>query len=488
MSKKDDDSVEQFFRKAAGQYDTQYNDRDWQKLEQRLDEEAARLALVDARRMARYRRMGLVALVVLLTVGWTSFVVYKNYVDNSLTESLTVVNLADGEDATLNNTENGIHTDATGNTDRSELLQEQKQTKTDDISGSIKSSNIPANDLIRSSGQNQNSSFKERPLSNKLDSQGPNASDNKIDRTGEESKNTYSKNSAGSTSAAPENEQSVGLIRESFREQLPQEERDLRRLPEGTSSGHDGKGNVDPLVDSALIADNAIDAPTQEPSVDETRDKKTRRNNTISRFSARLVAAPDFSSTSPGKYTSPGEAYGLLVHYHVSKWSISTGMLRSTKKYSGYGHEYKPPQGYWRYATNGVIPEKVDGNCVVLEIPLSLAYNVIETQRGRLFVTAGVSSYLMRSEDYRYTFEGNNPGAQGWATDKPSSYLFSIGSMSLGYEHDVTPSIAIGLEPYYRIPFSGVGWANVQLHSAGVFLSLRYRFLSRGHPPPLVPE
>src|SRR5690349_20188534 len=53
MSKKNDDSIESFFRKAVAQQDNSYMDRDWQKMEKLLDAEAAKLTVLKLQRIKR---------------------------------------------------------------------------------------------------------------------------------------------------------------------------------------------------------------------------------------------------------------------------------------------------------------------------------------------------------------------------------------------------------------------------------------------------
>jgi hypothetical protein len=194
-----------------------------------------------------------------------------------------------------------------------------------------------------------------------------------------------------------------------------------------------------------------------------------------------LSLAPDFSKTPNSTFDVPVGSIGVNVTYQFApRWNISTGIARVDKKYWGYGDEYHPPYGYWSFVTNGEVPDKVKGSCLVWEIPLSLTYNVIETKRSRVFVSVGVSSYLMRSEEYEYMFEDPNPGAaEGWSTDEPSSYWFDIGSLSVGYDFRVSPTVSLGVEPYYKIPFCGMGWADIDMYSTGILFSARYRFLKK---------
>src|SRR5690606_40102139 len=78
-------------------------------------------------------------------------------------------------------------------------------------------------------------------------------------------------------------------------------------------------------------------------------------------------------------------------------WSISVGAIKNYKQYTGSGEDYKPPKNYWKYYTNGLIPEKIDGSCDVLEFPIMIQYSPIVTQKSRL---------NLRSEERRVGKEG----------------------------------------------------------------------------------
>jgi hypothetical protein len=241
-------------------------------------------------------------------------------------------------------------------------------------------------------------------------------------------------------------------------------------------------GNVVSVDSLNMVKTDSTEPKEELESAEKPEEKKDEDiQRTPSRWMISLSLAPDFSKTPNSTFDVPVGSIGINVNYQFARrWNISTGISRVDKKYWGYGNEYHPPYGYWSYVTNGEVPDKVEGNCLVLEIPLSVAYNVIETKRSRVFVSVGVSSYLMRSEEYEYTFEDPNPGAAGgWSTDEPSSYWFDIGSLSVGYDFRVSPSVSLGVEPYYKIPFSGMGWADIDMYSTGILFNARYRLVKR---------
>jgi hypothetical protein len=221
------------------------------------------------------------------------------------------------------------------------------------------------------------------------------------------------------------------------------------------------------------------DAPSKEPVTDkEENDKPPIR----SRWNAALVVAPDFSSTGfGGEMSAPGQAFGGMIGYRISrKFTVVGGVIRSSKKYTGYGKDYEPPDGYWQKRTNGVVPDAIKGSCTIIEVPIAVQLDVWQNTRARLYVSGGVSSYFMRHEKYDYSFNEPNEGAdRSWGSDIPTSYAFKVGHLSAAYEMMLTKNLGVSVEPYIKIPFQGIGWANLSLYTAGAYVNVRYFLLRK---------
>jgi hypothetical protein len=207
-----------------------------------------------------------------------------------------------------------------------------------------------------------------------------------------------------------------------------------------------------------------------------------------SRWSLIISYAPEFSSTGLNSMVTYGNAFGITTRYRLSKkLSLSTGLIKSTKKYWGAGNEFSPPKNFWLTNTNGIVPEKIKGNCSIIEIPLTLQYKLAEMKKSNLFVSAGVSSYFILNESYQFTFKSPNPGSkEGWSQGSSSGFPFSIITGSVGYEHNISSGIAIGIEPYIKIPIADIGWPDIKLFSVGASVTLRYNIPKKKHPPLLL--
>lgn len=211
-----------------------------------------------------------------------------------------------------------------------------------------------------------------------------------------------------------------------------------------------------------------------------------RSSDKIPRLSLLLSLAPDFSGTALNTGGTPGRALGALLEYRIAGgFSLATGLVANRKRYTGSGESYTPPQGYWKYYTNGIVPTTIDGSCSVLEIPVFLRYTLQPHMKNRFVLTVGTSSYLMSDELYEYNFNDPNPGAHTyWSSDATSRFFFNSLNFAVGGERVVLPGLAIGLEPYVKIPLKGIGWSDIKLYSAGLAFTVRYTLVPRpGRPP-----
>ncbi|HEX5172436.1 MAG TPA: hypothetical protein VFW11_24840 [Cyclobacteriaceae bacterium] len=477
MSEIDDDNVEKYFRQAdPSRFDTDYNENDWRNLESRLDREQERLAALNRRKLT----YGIVAGALLVTFIGSFYFFSSGSLSDRIPGKVKESASTDQAPMAGKDLENANETDTREGNVAGEPGRSAQSIDDDNTEEISKKESQDADQRETNRSDHERLITKEKKSENIFDRQATSGKQHDV-KTNENAGTTNAEAiTPGVISGKGLNDNSDaninGVTEQSSQISSGKENESLTITQENVSSSS-------VRVDSAEKV-QAVILPTDslEAKGDIEREKG-EMEATRSRWMVSAVVAPDFTRTPYSGYDSPGSAYGVFVQYQFhNRWGVSTGLLRSDKKYWGYGEEYNPPPGYWSYVTNGVVPEKVDGNCLVLEVPLSLSFNIVETKRSRVFATAGISSYFMRSEKYQYTFEDPNPGsAKGWSTDKPSSYWFGIGNLSVGYDFRVSPTLSFGLEPYYRIPFAEVGWANIDLYSLGFLFNARYRFVKREH-------
>ena len=185
------------------------------------------------------------------------------------------------------------------------------------------------------------------------------------------------------------------------------------------------------------------------------------------RFSATLVFAPDVSALKFNDIEGLGNSLGLNLEYFVhTNISLNIGALYAFKTYRGKG-------GYSGYIPS---PERMKGDCWMLDIPLNIRYYIINRDLGRWYISTGISSYMMLREKYKLTYKtysGYQYEREVDVKDNNRHYL-GIMNFSMGYERLLSDKIAIQVEPYLKLPFSGIGEGRINLKSSGVLIGLKY--------------
>jgi hypothetical protein len=212
--------------------------------------------------------------------------------------------------------------------------------------------------------------------------------------------------------------------------------------------------------------------PEKKSDVAMKAKNKSKKGNS---FFISLSAGPDISAVGTHKLGKLKLLAGAGVGYTLKdKWTIRTGFYTGNKVYSSPPEYYKPaypPQ-------NPDYLYKIEANCKVYEIPLSLAYNFSSSKKHSLFASVGLSSFIMKKEAYGYWYK--YPGGQPWTTythteENKNKHYFSVLALSAGYERKINQTFSIMAEPYIKIPMSGVGYGKVKLNSAGILVSVNIK-------------
>lgn len=191
-------------------------------------------------------------------------------------------------------------------------------------------------------------------------------------------------------------------------------------------------------------------------------------------FKLGIGYSPDFSTVGIGNFVSPGSRWSVVAEYGFFKrFVLSTGIVLVNNKYEAYGEDYHAPARYWR---KGIVAEEAYGECRMIDIPLNLRYNVLQKGKNMVFINAGASTYFVTKEDYYFHYEQEDPELPThWGTDKTTIYPFGIINLSIGYEYEFTRRSGIQIEPFIKIPTTGIGWGNVDLHTMGIYFLYKYK-------------
>lgn len=224
-----------------------------------------------------------------------------------------------------------------------------------------------------------------------------------------------------------------------------------------------------------LITRQALPLINPEQS-DSARRQRLAIKKVPYRLSVNLLISPDLSSIGFSKWRTPGTNVGVSLEYHISnKISVSVGAIYSTKIYEAAGKNYNPASSYW--ANYYPKPVDVKGTCKVIDLPVNIRYNFLNREKYNLYVSGGLSSYLMLKEDYKYIYKVYDPNQRyGWHGKNENKHFFKVVNLSAGYERKLNGRFSFQAEPFIKLPAAGVGYGRIKLLSTGLFMSMKYNF------------
>lgn len=204
-----------------------------------------------------------------------------------------------------------------------------------------------------------------------------------------------------------------------------------------------------------------------------SKDSKTNQ----AYFYTGLIGNIDLSFIKYQKLSAPGFGGGLTAGYHFKKrFSIEAGILYDRKNYYTSGKYFDTKNFNYFTGSNSKVLT-ADGNCDMWELPIALNYDFAEHKRYTWFVSAGLSSYFMHKEYYDFTYVKNgyvNQGGYSYFHTKPD--WFSVMNIGAGVNMQLSNKFSLQAQPYYKIPLSKVGMANLSLTSGGINISIKRTF------------
>lgn len=229
-----------------------------------------------------------------------------------------------------------------------------------------------------------------------------------------------------------------------------------------------------PYSESQLINDTAIQGKADsipESEVDGPAEKK--QQTFLRSIKLSLVVAPDVTTVKFKDAATISANAGILICLPLSeKFDLVTGVIWADKRYAASYYDYTPTSDYW---TGKKKPSSIDASCSVLDIPLNIKYKLYSSGKNELSIQAGFSSYIMLKENYTYHYTyGYYPYSKTIDFRNQNRHLFGIQNVAVNYSRKLSPALSVGIEPFVKLPLSGIGAGQIKLKSAGVFLTAGY--------------
>ena len=239
--------------------------------------------------------------------------------------------------------------------------------------------------------------------------------------------------------------------------------------------GHWQLGNIKNLTPkNSILKANfnlliiTFEVPKVEPTIPTSKSTSFKKG-----LNLRLSVSPDFSIVTVDEIARLGSNWVALLEYRFNnRFSLHTGVIRSTKYYDSYPESYEWPSNW----SQPPILIDINATCKMLDIPLNVRYDITQKTNSRWFVSSGLTSYVMLNEKYTYNYENPSDPKIKWRDwqGKTGPYYFSVLNFSFGYEHQLFRRLSLQAEPFLKVPIGKVGFGKVNLSTIGIFISAKY--------------
>lgn len=239
---------------------------------------------------------------------------------------------------------------------------------------------------------------------------------------------------------------------------------DVSNTPAVDTPAEEEKKNEAPVAkEEKKQKDTVQEKNTAKQKPDDNKKKRRFANN----FGITVSAGTDLSFIDLNKLGKATFIYGAGLSYDISKrFTVQAGFYASKKIYNASPDQYHGGSVY-PYLDN------IDAICKVYEIPLSVTYQFAQKKRHNWFGGAGISSFIMKQEDYDYVYKTPSGAIYKYrhSYSNENKHYFSVLSLFGGYRYTLGEKLSFAAGPYVKIPLGGVGAGKVKLNSAGVMLT-----------------
>jgi len=222
-----------------------------------------------------------------------------------------------------------------------------------------------------------------------------------------------------------------------------------------------------PQVDTAREMNNKV-ATVATP--EKAKEKSSKQTSFKIPFSYSLLLGPDVSTIKMQKTSDVGYSIGVMLRYgFANRISVEAGVLWDRKNYYTAG-KYVDTTGL-KLPRHSIVKD-ASGYCNMIEIPVNIRYDFSVKQNHSWFASAGLSSYLMKNEDYDISYEQYSQSYAGdYGYMNSTKDWFSIMNLSFGYQKALGKKTSFSIAPYVKLPLRGIGQARLPISSTGIHLS-----------------
>ncbi len=246
-----------------------------------------------------------------------------------------------------------------------------------------------------------------------------------------------------------------------------------------TKNTTETSNSIAPVIEKEILAESnktevdkdSIHQTENQLLIETPTEKMAPGRNKGVYFGA--VAGPLFDEVKNQGLKKTGFSAGIIAGYQFKKHlSVETGLLFAKKPYFSTG-KYFSMDKISNSMPVGMEILSLEGNNYVLEIPVKLKYDFSYRTKSNFFLSAGITSYIKTHEknDYLVLINGLQQNMISSYKNKSRS-LAATFDISIGYEHKISKSNHIRIEPYLQIPLKGMGVGSMSMISTGFRIGL----------------
>ncbi|TDO20851.1 hypothetical protein [Pedobacter duraquae] len=198
-------------------------------------------------------------------------------------------------------------------------------------------------------------------------------------------------------------------------------------------------------------------------SVQKVTPKHTKNRGLI----MSILAAPDVSSAKMNVSSKLSSNIGFSITYPLTnRLSLTSGVVYAKKYYNSVGLGTLAT-GYLNKAW------QINADCSVLDIPLNVNYKVLQKKTFSITVNTGLSSYFMLNEKYDFLVgTGSSQHVSQIEIKNQNQHLLGVANFSVSFDRRITRNLSLGVQPFVKVPLTGIGQYDSKLRSTGMSFSL----------------
>jgi hypothetical protein len=222
-----------------------------------------------------------------------------------------------------------------------------------------------------------------------------------------------------------------------------------------------------------LLSNTIVSAPRKELSVPfltvSPKAKPGIKARLKNEWHYGISGGSSLSSVKTSGLNKPGFEAGIIVGYHFkNKLSLESGLLFGVKYYPSRGEFFNP-----KSMPAGTDVMELQGCNYSFQVPLVLQYDLDNSKRKRIFVSAGLASYLLLKEQNDYDLMVNGTQQQMLAKyHENKNYLAAAVHLGVGYEMKISKSFHIRVEPFVQLPLRGIGVGELPVTTGGIHFGI----------------